>query len=82
MTEPGEKCQGCGRRVPHPKKPTTPSSKTVSFRVPLDDVEAWKEALDAAAEHVGLFGKPYHQYRTLSAGLVLLLQEPCGELGG
>jgi hypothetical protein len=77
---PGHTCPTCERRVPHPKKPSSPSSKVFSVRVPLDDLEGWEGALDAAAEHLGLEAKPHHRYQTLTAGLALILQSPKGLL--
>jgi hypothetical protein len=82
MTEPGQICDGCNRRVPHKKKESTPRGNFVRFAIPAEDVEGWKEALDVAAQHVGLLEKPYYQYRTLTAALVLLLQAPANVLDG
>ena len=78
---PGHDCPTCHRRVPHPKKPSSPTSKVVSIRVPIDDVETFEELLDAAAKHCGLADKPHHKYWTVLEGLVLLLQAP-GEKRG
>lgn len=78
---PGEKCPTCDRRVNHPKKSTSPTTKVFSVRVPLDALESWEIALDAAAEHLGIGTKaPHHRFQTLNAGLALILQAPKGLL--
>ena len=72
---PGETCPVCERRVPHPKKKTSPKSKPFAFRIPLDATDQFKEIVDAAAEHLGCKEEPNHVYKTLLSALVLLLQE-------
>lgn len=72
----GSECPTCKRRVPHKRKPTSPSTKVVSIRVPIDDAATFEEMLDAAAKTHGLKDKPHHKYWTVLHGLVLLLQEP------
>jgi hypothetical protein len=78
--EPGQECKLCKRRVPHPKKETSPKSKVFSVRIPIDDAETFCELVDAAAEHHGLKSKPYHSYWILLYGVTLLLQAEKGEL--
>lgn len=73
--EPGTKCDGCGRTVPHPKKPSSPTSKTRAYKVPVDELDAHNEVLDAAAEHIGAKGLPFAQFKTVTAALVALLQD-------
>ncbi len=70
----GHKCPTCNRRVPHPKKDTTPTNRPYSFRIPEDDRSDFKEILDAAAQHVGTFDRPFYQFWTIHFGLVILLQ--------
>jgi hypothetical protein len=72
----GSECPTCKRRVPYPKKATSPETKVVAVPVPIDSVETFKEMLDAAARAHGLLEKKHHRYWTLLHGLVLLLQEP------
>jgi hypothetical protein len=72
--EPGHDCPTCRRRVPLPKKPSSPKTKVFSTRVPIDDVDTFREILGAAAEHSGLKAKAYHEYNTLLVGLTLILQ--------
>lgn len=80
--QPGETCGFCKRRVPHPKKASTPKSRVWSTRVPLDDkgADTFSELVDAAAEHHGLTSRPYHRYLTLLFAVTLLLQAEKGDL--
>ena len=80
--EPGQECKLCKRRVPHPKKATSPKTRVYSTRVPIDDAETFKELVDAAAEHAGLKSKAHHEYNTLLTGLTLILQSPPEHLPG
>ena len=73
---PGNDCPTCHRRVPHPKKPSSPESEVFSTRMPLGEKKTFNEMIDAAAKSHGLHDKPHHKYWTLLHGLVLLLQEP------
>lgn len=75
MVEPGQCCEGCGRRVPYPKKAKTPESRVISYRVPADEADAFVEILQTAAKIVGAAELPYWQWRTFNAGLVRLLQD-------
>ena len=70
---PGQTCFGCGRRVPYPKKETSPDSRVVSFRVPLDEYEEFAEIRQAAAEHIGVYKNPYWVYRLLIRACAELL---------
>jgi hypothetical protein len=79
---PGETCIVCKRRIPHPKKKTSPLTKVYSTRIPIDSVDTFKEILDAAAEHAGLKSKPHHEYNTILVGLTLILQSPKEHLPG
>jgi hypothetical protein len=74
MTEPGEKCPECQRRVPHPKKPNSPESKVVSYRVPLDDAETHNEVATVVAELVGLDGAKYWRWALHNYAYAVLLQ--------
>lgn len=73
---PGDPCPACKRKIPHPKKESSPTSKTVSFRVPLDAAEDFKEILDAAEEHCEAAGEPFSKYKAMLTGLILLLDGP------
>jgi hypothetical protein len=73
--EQGGVCPTCQRRVPHARKPTSPKSRPVAYRVPGDDVDAHKETLGAAAEHVGVADQPFWQFKTVTLALALLLQD-------
>lgn len=73
--EPGATCPTCERRVPYPKRDSSPSSKVKAYRVPADEIDAHEEILEAAARELGYSGKPFHLFWTVTHGLVLALQE-------
>jgi hypothetical protein len=77
---PGEKCPTCERKVPHPKRATSPTSKTKSFRLPLDVADSYDELVEAAAEHLGIAKEPFAHFNAVNAGLVLVLQSEAGLL--
>jgi hypothetical protein len=77
---PGEKCPTCERKFPHPKKPSSPTSKTKSFRLPVDVAGAYDELVEAAAEHLGIAKEPFAHFNAVNAGLVLVLQSEAGLL--
>jgi hypothetical protein len=77
---PGEKCPTCERKFPHPKKPSSPTSKTKSFRLPVDVADSYDELVEAAAEHLGIAKEPFAHFNAVNAGLVLVLQSEAGLL--
>ena len=79
---PGEECPSCRRRVPHPKKKSSPQTSVFSTRVPIDDADTFKSMVDAAAEHMGIKSKPHHVYNVLLTGVTLILQSPKEHLPG
>jgi hypothetical protein len=70
----GSTCPTCQRRVPHKRKPSSPQTKVISIRVPIDDVETFEEILEAAARHLDLHDKPHWKFWVVHHGLVLSLQ--------
>jgi hypothetical protein len=72
---PGAKCPACARRIPHPKQPTSPTTKPVSYRVPLDEIEAHQETLDQAARFVGCAEQPFANFKVIALALAVLLQD-------
>lgn len=72
--KPGETCPTCNRRVNHPKKASSPSSKVFGYRVPIDDAETHGEILDAAAEALGILPEPHHRFKLALYGAMLILQ--------
>lgn len=72
--EPGATCPTCARKVPHPRKPSSPKSAVKSYRIPAEAKEDWDEMVDAAAAHLGCQKEPYATYKALLTGLVLVLQ--------
>jgi hypothetical protein len=72
--EPGQKCEGCGKRKPYPKKAESPVSKPLVLgRAPIDEHESLKQMVDDLA--AGPFSSMrYPQAKVLEAGLYLLTQ--------
>lgn len=73
--EEGQECPACHRRVPHKKKKTSPKTKVLSVRFPVDGADEVLETLDAAARHMGILEKPHHRAEVILKGAVLILQE-------
>ena len=73
---PGQECPGCHRKLPHPKKESSPDTKTVSYRLPVDEADAHEEAWAAAGEYLGVDGQKFEKFKVLSLALALVLQEP------
>jgi hypothetical protein len=70
--EPGQTCPRCDRRVPHPRKESSPrETKTDSFRAPADLVDELRERLDRLAADTGLAERPYSKARVLMLLLTL-----------
>ena len=74
VVHPGDTCALCKRRVPHPKKPTTPTTKPVAYRVPLDEYDAHLEVIDVVAELLGVKEEPYHRFKAISYAMAVVLQ--------
>jgi hypothetical protein len=72
---PGEKCPTCERKVPHPRKESSPTSKTRAYRLPVDENTSHEDVYAAAAEYVGAKGKPFEQFKTYTVALAALLQD-------
>jgi hypothetical protein len=72
---PGEKCPTCERKVPHPRKESSPTSKTKAYRLPVDENTSHEDVYAAAAEFVGAKGKPFEQFKTYTIALAALLQD-------
>ena len=73
--EPGQTCSNCGRRVPHPRKPSSPDTKVFSYRVPLDEADAHAEIRDQAAKFLGTAGRPHDVFWTLTFALATVIQD-------
>lgn len=71
----GQECPTCNRRVPKARKATSPKTKVISIRVPIDDAETFGEMLEAAAKNAALYESGHWQYWTLLRGLIHVLQE-------
>ncbi len=73
--DPGQTCEGCGRKVPYPKKESSPDTIVVSYRVPVDEAEAHKVVLDEAARHLGTSERPHERFWTVTFALATVLQD-------
>lgn len=74
MIEPGTTCPSCERRVPYPKKATSPKTKPVHYHVPVDERDAHLEAIDAVADLLGVTGEKYHRFVAINYCLAVVLQ--------
>lgn len=81
-TPPGEKCPTCERRVPFPKKKTSPLTKPFSVRIPVGDYDTFVERVDVVADHVGVSDKPHHRYWALEIAMAIALQTPKFDIDG
>lgn len=72
--QPGTKCPTCQRRVNHPKKASSPQSKVVSYRVPLDDADTHDEIAEAAAKELGLHENPHWRWALNTQCYAMVLQ--------
>ena len=73
--EPGSTCDGCGRRVPFPKREASPTSKTFAYRVPLDEAEAHADTLDQVQRYLGVAEQPFSAFKSLALAFALVLQD-------
>lgn len=76
MIEPGQTCPACERRVPHARKVSSPRTAVVSYRSPVDEVDAHRETLETTARYLGTFERPHWQFWTLVYALARVLQDP------
>ncbi len=74
--DPGQTCPECKRRVPFPKKADSPKSTIVSYRLPLDEMEAHVDTFDAVARYIGTAGRPHDKFWTITYALARVLQDP------
>lgn len=72
--EPGETCPTCERRMPHPKKESSPKSKPKALRIPLPDLEAFERNEQACLEHAGLEKSPFALFKLYTLAHALILQ--------
>ena len=72
---PGETCPTCARRVPHEKKQSSPTTKSISYRVPLDEIEAHEEVAEAAAHFIGVHERPHWRYWLNTYAYARVLQD-------
>ncbi len=75
MTEPGQTCEGCGRRVPHPRKESSPDTTVFSYRVPNDEADAHREIRETTAKFLETHERPHWQFWTYAFALATVLQD-------
>lgn len=68
---PGERCQLCTRRVPKPRKSSSPTSKRIVVTLPPDRAESLDDALDGLQEVVGADAASYPRGTLLEAMVVI-----------
>ena len=74
VVHPGDTCPTCSRRVPHPRKPSSPTTKPIAYRCPLDEYDAHLEVIDAVAELLGVKEEKFHRYKAISYAAAAVLQ--------
>jgi hypothetical protein len=75
LVHEGDTCPTCQRRVPIKKKASSPTSKPISYRVPLDEHEAHLGVIDALADLLGVTQEPYHRFKAISYACAAILQQ-------
>lgn len=75
MIEPGHTCPTCERRVPHPRKESSPDTVVFSYRVPVDEVDAHREIRETTARFLATHGRPHWQFWTYAFALATVLQD-------
>ena len=80
--EPGDTCPVCERKMPRPRKDTSPDSTTVSHRLPVDVKPEYLEIRDACIEHLGIAGEKYCVYKMFLTAMISLLQTPHRDIEG
>lgn len=75
LLTPGQPCPACDRRVPYPRKESSPPSKKKAYWVPADEHEAHEEILCEAAKHLGCHDQPFFEFKTVALALYLVLQD-------
>jgi len=72
---PGTKCPTCDRKIGHPRKESSPTSKTFAYRVPLDEAEAHADTLDQVQRYLGVAEQPFSAFKSLALAFALVLQD-------
>ena len=72
---PGQPCPTCTRKLPYPKKESSPQSRTVSYRVPVDEFDAHTELLGEVERWLGCAEQPYSRFKSLALAVYAVLQD-------
>lgn len=75
MIEPGHTCPTCDRRVPFPRKQTSPDTVVFSYRAPSDEADAHREVLEQVSRFLGTYERPHERFWTLTFCLAAVLQD-------
>ena len=73
--EPGHDCPTCKRRVPIPKKKSSPTTRVFSVRVPVADAGSFDELIESLSEHLGIKSKPHHKFWAIHYAAAAALQD-------
>ncbi len=73
--EPGERCPRCTRRVPKPRKSSSPTTKRIVAAAPPDLADSLTAWLDALQESAGADSISYPRARVLEGLLVFAASE-------
>lgn len=71
MNEPGTRCDGCGRRIPKPRRNDSPEVKRIVAVLPPERAEVLSQALDILQEVTGYDSASYPRGTLLEAMLVV-----------
>lgn len=72
---PGQKCPTCNRRVNHPRKDSSPQTRTISYRLPTDEYEAHEDVAETAARFIGVHERPHWRYLLNTYAYAAVLQD-------
>ena len=61
--------------MPHPRKPSSPDTVVMSYRVPADEAEAHRVVREEAAKFLATAGRPHDVFWTLTFALAAVLQD-------
>jgi hypothetical protein len=73
--EPGERCALCHRRRNKPRQDTSPDSKEMRIKLPVDRMEALEHAVDTLQEYVGADPYSYPRGALMEAAVMLAIQQ-------
>jgi hypothetical protein len=75
VIDPGQSCPTCERRVPYPKTEKSPQTKSIAYRVPLDEIESHEDVAVTAARFIGVHERPHWRYLLNTYAYTHVLQD-------